>query len=364
MALSRLTNWISGQVLTASALGGEFDNILNNGSSLIFPLTAAVDFNGQILQNLAVGSVTSPGLYFNGDADTGFYRSASNIFDITAGGVRSASFASVTGATSYLSVSHAAVTVPHNVTLTATGTAANINVELVTTGSGYVIIPKGSSVGANYLPGLAFNADEGTGVARLSAGTISLLANSREVLRASAYASATNYLNLAPSSTGSPVTMAPAGGDTNIGLTIDTKGTGTLTLGSADTTSVTTATGFVPAAFGGANPPAANALYQDNLCVAWAMFTGSSGTISIGHGVSSVTRHATGEYTANLYTAFSATPYGVFGITQGTSAANDIFLMRRHSTAQTTTSSRFDTRNSSSTLADGGEVTVFFMGKQ
>jgi hypothetical protein len=43
MALSRVTTWSSGQVLTASALNGEFNNILNNALSLISPLTAGLD---------------------------------------------------------------------------------------------------------------------------------------------------------------------------------------------------------------------------------------------------------------------------------------------------------------------------------
>lgn len=52
MALSRVTVWSSGQVLTASALNGEFDNILSNAMSLISPLTA----------NLAAGGFDITGL--------------------------------------------------------------------------------------------------------------------------------------------------------------------------------------------------------------------------------------------------------------------------------------------------------------
>ena len=53
MALSRITTWASGNVLTASDLNGEFNNILNNALSLISPLTAGLDLNGFSLTNLA-----------------------------------------------------------------------------------------------------------------------------------------------------------------------------------------------------------------------------------------------------------------------------------------------------------------------
>lgn len=55
-----------------------------------------------------------------------------------------------------------------------------------------------------------------------------------EQLLFSKTASAVNYLNLTNAATGSGPSIAPAGSDTNVDLTIDTKGTGTLALGSAD----------------------------------------------------------------------------------------------------------------------------------
>jgi hypothetical protein len=46
MALARVKNWIVGETLTASDLNAEFNNILNNATSLISPATAAWDMNG------------------------------------------------------------------------------------------------------------------------------------------------------------------------------------------------------------------------------------------------------------------------------------------------------------------------------
>lgn len=45
MAISRVKTWIAGEVLTASDLNGEFNNIINNALSLISPLTANLDFD-------------------------------------------------------------------------------------------------------------------------------------------------------------------------------------------------------------------------------------------------------------------------------------------------------------------------------
>ena len=52
MAISRVKVWIAGEVLTASDLNGEFNNVLNNALSLISPLTANLDFNNKQAVNM------------------------------------------------------------------------------------------------------------------------------------------------------------------------------------------------------------------------------------------------------------------------------------------------------------------------
>jgi hypothetical protein len=50
MALSRVTVWVAGQVLTAAALNAEFNNIINNPLTLISPTTGNINFgNNQAL---------------------------------------------------------------------------------------------------------------------------------------------------------------------------------------------------------------------------------------------------------------------------------------------------------------------------
>ncbi len=46
MALPRITTWVAGQVLTATALNAEFDNIINNPTLLVQPWVGPFDLNG------------------------------------------------------------------------------------------------------------------------------------------------------------------------------------------------------------------------------------------------------------------------------------------------------------------------------
>jgi hypothetical protein len=92
MALSPLTTWTNGQVLTHTALNAEFANIYNNANSLISPLTANLDAGGFRLQNVAVGNGASPGINFNGSANTGFYSSGTGVVDISCAGGAIAEF--------------------------------------------------------------------------------------------------------------------------------------------------------------------------------------------------------------------------------------------------------------------------------
>lgn len=49
MAVSRLKTWVAAEVLSASDLNAEFNNVLNNGEDLGWPATKAKDLDGQQL---------------------------------------------------------------------------------------------------------------------------------------------------------------------------------------------------------------------------------------------------------------------------------------------------------------------------
>lgn len=59
MAISRLTTWTSGQVLSASALNAEIDNLINNALAAISPLTGTLNANNQQITNLRLENLTT-----------------------------------------------------------------------------------------------------------------------------------------------------------------------------------------------------------------------------------------------------------------------------------------------------------------
>jgi hypothetical protein len=79
MAITRLKTWVAGEVLNASDLNSEFNNIINAGLDLIFPATEALDLNGFEL-------------IFDSDADTSITVDTDDIIDIRIGGVDSIAF--------------------------------------------------------------------------------------------------------------------------------------------------------------------------------------------------------------------------------------------------------------------------------
>lgn len=71
MALSRVKNWIAGEVLTASDLNTEFNNILNNPGSLITPIGFNLTFTDATYDIGASGATRPRHLYLSGTARAG-----------------------------------------------------------------------------------------------------------------------------------------------------------------------------------------------------------------------------------------------------------------------------------------------------
>lgn len=94
------------------------------------------------------------------------------------------------------------------------------------------------------------------------------------------------------------------------------------------------------------------------LCRAFVNFAGSTGTISAGYNVSSVTRNGTGDYTVNFSSAMPDTNYtmlGGFGNGSGSLYGTVDFP---YSQAPTTTTARLLLRNSSNAATDAAYVSV------
>lgn len=86
MSLSRVKTWVDGEVLLAADLNNEFNNILNNATQLISPMTTDLSMGGFRLTGISTGTVASPGLQFNGDVDSGITSTGTNTVGVVAGG--------------------------------------------------------------------------------------------------------------------------------------------------------------------------------------------------------------------------------------------------------------------------------------
>ena len=62
MAISRVTNWVDDDILTAGALNGEFNNLLQQALALVSPLTGTLDANNQTISQFVVDAYTTAGL--------------------------------------------------------------------------------------------------------------------------------------------------------------------------------------------------------------------------------------------------------------------------------------------------------------
>jgi hypothetical protein len=106
--------------------------------------------------------------------------------------------------------------------------------------------------------------------------------------------------------------------------------------------------------------------------LAWVNFVGSTGVVTSGYNVSSVTRASTGLYTINFTTANSDANYAVvFGICGGTAAGgtNAAFVGSVIASTQygapnnkTTSACQIGTNDYTSTFRDFGQVYVAFFG--
>ena len=97
-------------------------------------MTGDLAFGGFRLTGLSLGTVGSPAVQFTGDTNTGIYSSAADTVDVSSGGVRAASFATVATGVNYFLFTPSATTA--NISLDAEGTDTNIGINYDTKGTG------------------------------------------------------------------------------------------------------------------------------------------------------------------------------------------------------------------------------------
>lgn len=296
MALSRVKNWASGEVLTHTDLNAEFNNILNNALSLVSPLTGDLAFGGNRATGLSLGSVSSPSVQFTGDANTGVYSTAADTVDIATGGVRAASF----GAQALI------LAAPEDARTATVDVAAVIR----STTSG----APAAGIGV----GLQFDAESGdenpSTFGRIDFAATDVGAGTEDtymdiLLRVAGVAEETKYRFASTAATGFQGTFTHAATadrtwtlpDSSVTL-LGTAGTFTGTLSGA------TVSGAAPAT------PTANILYTDSVVKGWLETSGGGAwTIDDDLNISSITDNGVGDFTINWATAFANANYAIAG---------------------------------------------------
>jgi len=270
VAIARVKVWIANEVLTASDLNAEFNNLVDNSLSAVSPWTANMDAGGFRLITLGAGTVGSPTLQPTGDTNTGVFFPAADQVSLVGAGGHALLASGYLNAANYVRAAAAPATYPPS--LSALGTDTNVALRLIPQGTGYVLVSPGGIAGSRFVAGLAAQGDEGTGLTWVTNGTLDLIGSQSRILRAIGSQGATNYVTITASPSPASPTISVSGGDSSIGLQITTSGGGALTLGAVTTGGITAATYFVPAAIPGGTPNA-NALYTKNVPKAWISFS-------------------------------------------------------------------------------------------
>src|SRR3990167_2817077 len=199
MSLSRVKVWIAGETLAASELNAEFNNILNNPVSLISPLTATLDLDGQ---RLTLDSDGDLNLLTTSDDVLALRKDTTSLF------VWDAATASVVNGLQFLST-----VANDSVEIQAQGTDAQIHVRMV---------PKGAQATVSSSGGWAV---EGTTEAEwridASAGDFLLQENTGSV---AAPTWTTRWTLAAGASVGTAVLVNTGTGTTNVPLVSDILG--------------------------------------------------------------------------------------------------------------------------------------------
>src|SRR3989304_5532431 len=140
MALARVKVWIAGEVLTASDLNAEFNNVLDNAISLISPWTANTDAGGFRLITLSAGTVSNPSIQPTGDTNTGLYFPAADQVALSASGVQVLIASGYVNAVNSLRIvpSQSGKVLDGGRLETTSGIHSNIPLLLAAAGTGYV----------------------------------------------------------------------------------------------------------------------------------------------------------------------------------------------------------------------------------
>jgi len=352
MAISRLTTWTSGQILTAAALNGEFNNLINNGVDLWSPAQKSVSFGGfaVVLDSAGVSNLQSPGtsgFLFTPGAKSGSPSTSGGTANFATHTYTDTGTSTSGTATSWAGVSIQAPTLAAgNISVTTTdaatfyisaGPIAGTNETLTNswalwTDAGGVRMDcttSKASAASAVCRALSTNITTTTGYNFIEIGQPTMSAADAMIITNSA----TLYIANAPTGAGAgPASITNAyalwidagharfdssgefGGALAVGGAIDANGAMTL---SGTLTMDGTNNAIIPAA--APATPTANGLYRESIIKAWASVTVSGGTPTLNAdlNVTSVTDTDTGQLTVTWETDFADANYAPGGIVRG-----------------------------------------------
>lgn len=268
MALSRIKTWAAAEILTASDLNAEFNNILTNALTLINPLTGNLDLDGNEF-------------ILDSDADTSISADTDDRVDFKLGGTDI--FRLNTVATAVNGIDFFGSATGNQPYLKPLGTDSNFGLDIRDSNGNEIIITDGVASAVNEIkvtnaattnnPRIDSSGEANTGLiigdsngneiiiaesvasavnevtvtnaatgvnptiqptGESNTGLILADSNSNQIVILESTASAVNELTITNNSTGNDPSIAATGGDTNINVEITPKGTGVLTLDGSD----------------------------------------------------------------------------------------------------------------------------------
>jgi len=378
----------------ATSLAGELERIrfiiktLTGWSQWYAHTETLAGLIGTATSGMPDGTEALPGWEFTADTDTGFFRSAANTIDFSAGAKRVFQMTGAASAVNYLDTENSATTAP--LIIRAEGTDTNIDINIIPKGTGVVNLggATGSRIGLQdgtaAAPSLFFTSDTDTGIFRVSANIFGIAAQGRESLRLTAQSSAVNRFQITGVNTGQAPTLEVVGSDANIGLTINTKGVGTLTLdtvggGNMDFNNTGStimrliSTGLqaqaTQAFIGGSvsGTPAAHGLYRQNILKGLARIDVAGGVPAINpssdFNATSVSDDAVGRFTITWDRDFSGAGSNGTMATSGVTPSNSVAAINSLATG-TTTIDTFAVDSTGGTLQDVTVTVVCAWGDQ
>ena len=250
------------------------------------------------LAAFGAGTVTAPSITTNGDVDTGIYFPAANTVSVTAGGAEQFRVAATASAVNYVQVTGAAT--GGALAITAQGSDANVQMNILGKGTGAVIIGNNTRAVAQF--------------------TTSGLAT-------------VNNFQMTAAATGVAPVLSAIGTDTNIGLSLQAKGTGSVLVtvgnglgygtgtGGAQTQATSRTTGVTLD-----KPNGAITLFSAaGDAVNWTSFTVTNNTVAATDTVVVSQKSGTDKYTI-FVTAVSAGSFELtFRTTGGTTTEQPVF---------------------------------------